>query len=766
MVNLPLADVRVVEISSGISAAFAGRLLRGYGAEVRHVGASGVVPLTADETTYLHAGKRHEDVPADWDALFAGADLVVSDRQPAQLVALGIDWEDVRQRHPHLLVVSVTPFGLTGPYRDFQATNAVSFAMGGIMSLTGDAGRTPLVTGGRQAEKLAGLNAFSVAVTCWYGTHRHRAGDLVDLSAQECAAGMLELYGPATATGLPVFVRLGNHTRGQWGVYPALDGWAGAFCLERQIPALFKLLGDPELAEPRFADPLLRLVPENDEQLTLKMYLWFMDKTKDELLALGLANKVPVGVVSTPADLIGREGLEVRGALEQIGSATVPARPFGGFGWRPSDDDGSASAAAVEWAPRPSAEGERGRLPLEGVRVIDLSMMWAGPFATLHLASMGADVIKVESPSAWDNIRTLSPQPGVDDPWNSAYYFNAYNRDKRSLTLDLAQQEGRDLLLRLLAGADVLLENYRADVLDKLGLTVDVLRAANPNLVTISMAAFGKEGPDSHYVGFGPVIELMSGLASLTGYGDGEPFKTGISYCDPIAGLHAVAATALGLAARDAGEGGRFVDLAQREGAMTLIGEAFVAASRGEPVVHIGCRDDRFAPQGVYRTLGEEQWLVISVRTDDEWRTLCSLIGRDDLAGLDLDERRARHDELDDVLGAWAATQRPQLAMEALQENGVAAGRVLDTGSILDDPHLLHREYWAYLPHPKMIRYKQQGVTWRLVEAAPGPRRHSPMFGEHNVEILSGELGLTEDDLAGLAGRAVIADAPINPGVG
>ena len=406
------------------------------------------------------------------------------------------------------------------------------------------------------------------------------------------------------------------------------------------------------------------------------------------------------------------------------------------------------------------------QLPLEGVRVIDLSMMWAGPFATLHLASMGADVIKIESPSAWDNIRTLTPQPGVADPWNSQSYFNAYNRDKRSLTLDLAQQAGRELLLRLLADADVLLENYRADVLDKLGLTLDVLKAANPNLVIISMAAFGKEGPDSQYVGFGPVIELMSGLASLTGYGDGEPFKTGISYCDPVAGLHAVAATVLGLLGRDAGEGGRFVDLAQREGAMALIGEAFVAASRGDEIVHIGCRDDRFAPQGVYRTLGVEQWLVVSVRTDDEWRATCAVIGRDDLAGLTLDERRARHDELDEAIGEWTATQRPQVAMEVLQAAGVAAGRVLDTGTIHDDLHLLHREYWHFLPHPKMIRYKQQGITWRLVDAAPTPQRHSPLFGEHNLEILAGELGLTDADLAALTGAKVIADAPINPGVG
>jgi crotonobetainyl-CoA:carnitine CoA-transferase CaiB-like acyl-CoA transferase len=392
--------------------------------------------------------------------------------------------------------------------------------------------------------------------------------------------------------------------------------------------------------------------------------------------------------------------------------------------------------------------------------------MWAGPFATLRMAEMGADVVKIESPSAWDNIRTLLPQPGVTDPWNSSYYFNAYNRDKRSLTLDLAQDAGRALLLRLAETADVLIENYRADVLDKLGFTDDVLQAANPRLVTISMAAFGKAGSDRDYVGFGPVIELMSGLCSLSGYeGDEEPFKTGISYGDPIAGLNSVAAMILGLAQRDDTGTGCHVDLAQRETGMALIGEAFVAAARGEEPVHRGCRDARFAPQGAYRVRGEEQWLVVSVRTDAEWRAVCDLVGRADLADLTVDERRARHDELDAVIGAWLAPQRPQPAMERLQAAGVPAGRVLDSGTVNDDLHLLWRDYWVFVENEKMPRHKQQSATWRLVDAEPVPRRHAPFFGEHNAEIL-GELGLGADDLAGLAARAVIADAPINPGVG
>ncbi len=168
------------------------------------------------------------------------------------------------------------------------------------------------------------------------------------------------------------------------------------------------------------------------------------------------------------------------------------------------------------------------RRPLDGIRVADLTMMWAGPYATKLLAEMGAEIIKVEGPRAWDNIRTLIPQPGVADPWNSAVYFNEYNRDKKSVVLDLADPRGQDAFLRLVPHCDVVIENYRADVLDKLGLGYDELRAVRPDVILVSMAAFGKSGADRDLVGFGPVIELMSGLVSLTGYeGEDEPFKTG-----------------------------------------------------------------------------------------------------------------------------------------------------------------------------------------------------------------------------------------------
>ena len=397
------------------------------------------------------------------------------------------------------------------------------------------------------------------------------------------------------------------------------------------------------------------------------------------------------------------------------------------------------------------------KLPLDGIRVADLTMMWAGPFATRILAEMGAEVIKIESPRAWDNVRTLIPQPGVADPWNSSYYWNDYNRDKKSLTLDLAQARGRE----------VFLENYRADVMDNLKIGYEVLKAAKPDIILVSMAGFGKTGGEKANVGFGPIIEQMAGMASTTGYGDGIPMKTGISLGDPIAGIAATGAVALALIHRRRTGEGLFIDLAQRETMAGQIGEAFVAASmRGEDPVHRGNRSARFAPQGVYRCLGEEQWIAISARTDAEWAALAGTIGRAGLAALRLTERQGRHDELDAAIEAWTSATDPQVAMETLQAAGVPAGRVLDTKDLHDDPHLGARGYWVRLPHPRMQPWRQPSASWRLVEANPQLRQYAPLFGEHNREILGGLLGMSESEIAELEEAEIIADAPVNPGVG
>jgi crotonobetainyl-CoA:carnitine CoA-transferase CaiB-like acyl-CoA transferase len=330
--------VRVVEIAGGIPAAYAARQLGGFGAEVVRVEGHVVGPgLTDSEEVYLVAGKhRVEASGEDLRRLVLAGDILVEDGPPGHLTDLGLEPTSLRTTKASLLVVSISPFGQTGPYRGYGATNIVSFALGGIMSLTGDLDRAPLVSGGSQAQYLAGLHAFAAAVTAFYGVAIHGEGDWIDLSAQECAAGMLELYGPTTAYGGPVLPRMGNHTRAEWGIYPCIDGYFGVFCLQRQIRALFEAVGDPDLYDGPFLDPLFRL--EHVEELNAKLLMFGLSRTQEELMAIGRERKIPIGLPLTPAALLHAASLTERGFWDRVdtpsGTATVPGRPFVGLGWR------------------------------------------------------------------------------------------------------------------------------------------------------------------------------------------------------------------------------------------------------------------------------------------------------------------------------------------------------------------------------------------------------------------------------------------------
>ena len=287
-----------------------------------------------------------------------------------------------------------------------------------------------------------------------------------------------------------------------------------------------------------------------------------------------------------------------------------------------------------------------------------------------------------------------------------------------------------------------------------------MLLGANPALVYVSMAGFGKTGGDEDNVGYGPIIEMMSGLMSLSGYERRRPAEDRHLLRRPVAGLAAVGAVSLGvIQQRRTGQGSR-VDLAQVEISTMMAGVSFATLHRtGAPPAATGNRHPVWAPQGCYQVRGDDQWIVVSCTDDAEWAACAELIGRPDLAGLSLDERRARHDELDAAIGAWSLPVDGRVAVDALQARGVPAGRVLDMRTIKDDPQLYARGYWVQIPNEKMHPYRKSGVAWRLVEANPTITSHAPYFGAHNQEILSQVAGLSADEIAQLAADGVIADS-------
>lgn len=337
MSDLPLSGVRVLEIGGGIAAAFATRYMAGFGAEVvRSEGPADA--LDPDEAVYLLSGKQRVAVSdEELRAMAVAADIVVEDQVPGALAARGLDAELLRTANPALVVVSITPFGQTGPYAQWQSTNAVSFGMGGIMSITGEPHRPPMITGGNHAIVLGGLNAFGAAMAAYFGALMQGEGDWIDISLQECAAAMLEHHASRTDyLQMEPWMRSGNQGSAVWGIYELADGFGGVCCLMRQIPSFFRCVGDPVLMEPRFLDPTQRL--EHNDELFARLSGWFASKTKADLLALGPQYKVPFGAVMTPKDLLTSPSLVEREFFDEVavdgGTAKMPGRPWLGLGWQ------------------------------------------------------------------------------------------------------------------------------------------------------------------------------------------------------------------------------------------------------------------------------------------------------------------------------------------------------------------------------------------------------------------------------------------------
>ena len=404
--------------------------------------------------------------------------------------------------------------------------------------------------------------------------------------------------------------------------------------------------------------------------------------------------------------------------------------------------------------------------PLAGVRVVDLTMVWAGPLGTRLLGDYGAEVVKIEGPGQWDLLRGLGGIPRTEPRWyNRAAYFNHNNRNKYSAVLDLRQEAGRELLLRLCAMSDAIVENYRANVMDNLGLGFEEVKAANPRIVYLSMPGHGKTGPEAHYVTYGTNVEQLAGLVSISGYEGGAPLKTGFSYGDPASGIAVPAAIALGLRQRDRTGEGVHIDLAQRENLTAFVGEYVVDYSmNGELRAPAGNAHPQFAPHGVYRCAGADRWIAIACENDEQFAALCRVIGRDELIGDErfatMAARKANERALDGVIEAWTSELGHYEAMHILQRHGVPAGAALTIPEVMSDPQLRWRGAWSEQVHADAGAWEVETPPWKLPRTPGHARLPAPGFGEHNRYVFRDLLGLSDAEIAGLYASGVTADEP------
>ena len=419
-----------------------------------------------------------------------------------------------------------------------------------------------------------------------------------------------------------------------------------------------------------------------------------------------------------------------------------------------------------------------GKKPLEGIRVIDSSYVFAGPYATGLLGDLGAEVIKVEGPTRPDFTRGgafsgMLPENEMGaDPWNRMSSYNLVNRGKKSVVLDLTRKEGRDVLVDLIKVSDVIVENFTPRVMRGWGLDYPNMKKINPGIIMVSNTGYGRGGPYSAYPAQATTQEATHGHAAVTGYAGGEPSKAGQSFVDFLAAWTIATAAMLGLRYRRRFGHGLWADIGMYQLGCYNVSEYVLDSiannARGE---RIGNRHRQFAPQGVYRCSGTDAWCALSVRDDHDWAALCKVIGQQALAGdqrfSNEAARRANHDAIDGIITCWTSTMTKIEAMERLQAAGVAAGAVLDGRDLNFDPHLKARGLVEMVEYPKERgmgpRRPLLGRPWKFSAMPLSIKGPAPAYGQHNGEVLREILGYDETRCAALAAAGIVAGKPVKP---
>ncbi len=817
----PLTAIRVVEFAQGIAGPYAGKLFADYGADVikveppqgdrsRHLGPFPGTGTSVEaeqdgdseqSALFLHLNTNKRSVVADVGSelvakLVASADLVIQSEPVPDPAAL-------RARHPGIVILSVTPFGLTGPYAGFKGEEIVHYAFGGPMASTGNPDREPLKMGGEIGQyqcgsvgALAAMAALHMAGQSGEGTHI----DLANTETQVCSIDRRMaylLYGTYRNSNT---LRNGGYALRPFpiGVRPTLDGHIQVSTLLNWIPRMLRVMADPEM-QAIYDDPAWIMQPDTSERVDTQVLLWALSRTRQQAMEEAQAGGWPITAINRPVDLLSDRHFAERNFFVPVnhpraGSLRQPGAQFRmEDGWsirRPAPMLGEHTAevarelsAAQLASEATGSTGSKGsgqatparELPLAGLRVLDLTVVWAGPYATMFLGDLGADVVRVDNPwvfpsatrgmmarppktflSEGDGIFAAYPdgEPG-ERPWNRLGLFNSHARNKRSVTLDLRKHSGREAFLRLAEHCDVLVENNSVDLLEKLGIGWEALHERNPRLIVLRMPSVGSTGPYREYLGFGVNFEGLCGLTALRGYPDLDRSESeNVYHMDAASGSAGAFAVLVALRRREQTGLGELVELSQSENMLNHIGEYLIDAERtGANHDSLGNRHRVRAPQGCYRCVGEDAWAVISVGSAEEWAGLGRAAGAPpwatDARFDSAESRRAHHDELDGLIEGWTATLAPYDVFERCQAQGVPAAPVLHDLDALADPHLRARAMFAPNTCEDTGTHEYPTHAWHW-DGPPLRFEHLPIMGGDNEAVFKGLLGYSADEYAAL----------------
>ena len=714
-----LVGFHVAQLGQGLASAVSGRLFADSDATVSVVGEPRGMPLDA----YMMRDKTL----VDRATALANADLIIAEGGPAALLARGNDGASLRAVNPTATIALISPFGQTGPRADEPATDlTLMYASGIARLLTGqvdDLSEPPVRAVGQQSAYIGGIAAACAGM---HAALSAKQGAVVDVSIQEALAtlAMTELTRAGQSGGGWRRQRLGDGNGATVCILPAADGFVAISPREeRQWTSWLIAMGSPAWgAEARFARKADRMV--NWDEVHALMSDWSRQHPKQCIADLAQNAHVPSFPLRDLSEQLKSPQLEHRGYFQDLclDGATVktPGAPF-----RPSFSESVAPD-------RPVAT-----LPLAGVRVLDFSWVIAGPTATRHLAAMGADIIKIEA-------------PGKGDPGRANELHMVLGQAKKGIVLNLKDPKAVAIAKRLAAESDVLIENFATGVMERLGLGPEDLRPVNPNLVYLSASGLGRTGPESSAVAYGTLLQCYAGFAGLNRH-PGRPPRVGMAWLDPMCGLILPFLVAASLwRQRERRGGGVRVDFSMFEAMLWAMPEALLAAQLGDSPTPRGNASADYAPHGVYRCAGEDEWLAVAVVDGGQWRNLCLLVpGLAGMGSLDLAGRRAASEAIDAALSAWTAPGSAEDAARRLIASGIPSAALASSRKLVESEHLRARGFWdvhgdGLLP----------GLPWRTsLGRQTGP---APGLGEHTDRVLQEVLGMSAHEINALRNDGVL----------
>ncbi|MSO78666.1 MAG: CoA transferase [Acidimicrobiia bacterium] len=783
-----LNGMRVVDCSTGIAGGYCTKLLADAGADVVKVEPAGGDPLRTWRSgalfEFLHTSKRSivgAPDAADVLDLCARADIVVESGRPGTFPA-----EALFERRPDLVIASITPFGQEGPWAQWAATEFTLQAWCGSTSSRGLPEQPPVAAGGRIGEWVAGTYAAVGALAATFTAARTGAGEHVDVAWLEAMSISMNTFTSVFAelSGWPD-MRRPIRTIEIPSIEPSADGFASFTTNSAPQWASFLVLIDRhDLDNDKDLAGALGRFKRRDEALEI-IRAYTTQHTTAELLDLATELRIPCGPVGNAETITTFDQFVDRGTFvpNPSGRFVQPRVPYriSGLSPRPFDPapDLNEHARAIDWPEERvlesvvgathlagSPEGGGG-LPLEGIRVLDLTAWWAGPAATAMLANLGADVIKIESITRPDFMRYTSVKPPTFDGWwEWGPLYHGANNSKRGITLDLTRPVGRELVLRMCESADVILDNFTPRVMEQFELDWEHVSAVNPRLIQVRMPAYGLGGPWRDRTGFAQTMEAITGMAWVTGWPDGPPVIPR-GACDPLAAQHAVFATLLALRDRETSGEGRFVEVTMIEAALNIAAEQLAEfGATGEVLGRTGNRGPTAAPQNLYACEGHEEWLALAIENDEQWDRLREFLGApawaDDPALDTTDGRRAAHDQIDEEIERFCKDRDARTLAMDLAACGVPAGYVTDGRDIAVNPQMLHRGFFEVEHHAVTGPHNIPTIPFRFARHDRGwVHRPAPTLGQHNDEVLRELLGLSDEELAALRADQLIGERPV-----